>query len=142
MSASFAKSTLWRVSTFSFTAGVSLFLRYTTHPCHLNIVLTRLSGGVGRAGLTASAWAIKMGYVPPHPSLQIAADASKDRSEALPAELEHQVVMSMVERVIAMIRCRRGLKAIESFEQVHFLAAYVAWLRERSCSSTMMSVVE
>jgi hypothetical protein len=85
--------------------------------------------------LTASAWAIKMGYVPPHPSLQIAADASKDRSETLPAEFEHQVVMSMVERVIAMIRCRRGLKAIESFEQVHFLAAYVAWLRERSCTS-------
>ena len=90
------------------------------------------TGGVGRAGLTASAWAIKMGFVSPHPSLQVVADASKDNQQPLPAELEHKVVMSMVERVIAMIRCRRGLKAIESFEQVHFLAAYVAWLRDKA----------
>jgi hypothetical protein len=90
------------------------------------------TGGVGRAGLTASAWALKMGFVSPHPSLQMVADASKDHNQSLPTELEHQVVMSMVERVIAMIRCRRGLKAIESFEQVHFLAAYVAWLREKA----------
>lgn len=82
--------------------------------------------------MTASAWALKMGFVAPHPSLQIVANASKDHNQALPAELEHSVVMSMVERVIAMIRCRRGLKAIESFEQVHFLAAYVAWLREKA----------
>ena len=43
----------------------------------------------------------------------------------IPAELEHQIVMSIVERVIAMILSRRGLKAIESFEQVQFLAIYV-----------------
>ena len=73
-----------------------------------------------------------MGFVSPHPSLQMVADASKDHNQSLPDQLEHQVVMSMVERVIAMIRCRRGLKAIESFEQVHFLAAYVAWLREKA----------
>lgn len=45
------------------------------------------------------------------------------------AELEHQIVMSIVERAIAMIRSRRGLKAIESFEQVQFLKVYVGWLR-------------
>lgn len=47
----------------------------------------------------------------------------------IPAELEHQIVMSIVERVIAMIRSARGLKAIESFEQVQFLVSYTAWLR-------------
>jgi hypothetical protein len=142
-------------------------------------------GGVGRAGLTACAWAIKMGYVAPHPSLGIVEEAafsrslgssvspkpasspvstsSKDNSKTqsqsssksnarsepspltstgsqntqvagrnttpIPAELEHQIVMSIVERVIAMIRSRRGLKAIESFEQVQFLVSYTAWLR-------------
>lgn len=83
-------------------------------------------GGVGRAGLTACAWAIKMGFVQPHPSLSLVAQSSHG---PIPAELEHQIVMSTVERVIAMIRSRRGLKAIESFEQVQFLASYVRWLR-------------
>ncbi|WVR07837.1 hypothetical protein IAU60_004880 [Kwoniella sp. DSM 27419] len=96
-------------------------------------VLVHCRGGVGRAGLTACAWAIKMGYVQPHPSLQLI-EASSHRQNGvkapLPAELEHQIVMSIVERVIAMIRSRRGLKAIESFEQVQFLAKYVGWLRE------------
>lgn len=100
-------------------------------------------GGVGRAGLTASAWAIKMGFVPPHPSLALVEEAAVRQAQAttnrpisassveLPTELEHQIIMSIVERVIAMIRARRGLKAIESFEQVQFLATYVRWLRSR-----------
>ncbi|OCF32149.1 hypothetical protein I317_07126 [Kwoniella heveanensis CBS 569] len=94
-------------------------------------VLVHCRGGVGRAGLTACAWAIKMGFVQPHPSLQLIEAASQRQTPGgpLPAELEHQIVMSVVERVIAMIRSRRGLKAIESFEQVQFLARYVGWLR-------------
>ncbi|WWC71827.1 uncharacterized protein I206_105786 [Kwoniella pini CBS 10737] len=100
-------------------------------------VLVHCRGGVGRAGLTACAWAIKMGFVQPHPSLLLVESAAKSSSSKkqipLPAELEHQLVMSIVERVIAMIRSRRGLKAIESFEQVQFLAKYVSWLR-RECS--------
>lgn len=111
-------------------------------------------GGVGRAGMTACAWAIKMGFVQPHPSLVIVEEAARQRynltygisptpnsstsvapSAAIPAELEHQIVMSMVERVIAMIRCRRGLKAIESFEQVAFLMRYVGWLRQGARSA-------
>ncbi|WVQ84882.1 hypothetical protein IAT38_007045 [Cryptococcus sp. DSM 104549] len=103
-------------------------------------VLVHCRGGIGRAGMTACAWAIKMGFVQPHPSLTIVEDAAIRHAQsqkqnrrtplAPPAELEHQIVMSIVERVIAMIRCRRGLKAIESFEQVQFLTRYVAWLRE------------
>jgi hypothetical protein len=78
-----------------------------------------------------------MGFVTPHPSFQSIVESAKSQvgqgqdqvQGNLVAELEHRVVMSMVERVIAMIRCRRGLKAIESFEQVQFLAKYVGWLR-------------
>lgn len=120
----------------SSTAGVSHFLSPLSFSFRCNITDTG-SGGVGRAGLTASAWAIKMGFVTPHPSFQSIVESAKsqagqDQAQGqgnLVAELEHRVVMSMVERVIAMIRCRRGLKAIESFEQVQFLAKYVAWLR-------------
>jgi hypothetical protein len=88
-----------------------------------------------------------MGFVPPHPSLVVVEEAAHRQAQAhahargrdrgktqpvkveIPAELEHQIVMSIVERVIAMIRSRRGLKAIESFEQVQFLASYVRWIR-------------
>lgn len=90
-----------------------------------------------------------MGFVGPHYSLQLVIDQHNEkekkrgRSSAsasptpspLPLELEHQVVMSIVERVIAMIRSRRGLKAIESFEQVQFLATYTSWLRRQAISS-------
>ena len=121
------------------------------------IIISTSTGGVGRAGLTASAWAIKMGFVPPHPSLSLIEEAASRQAHEraqlahtngsqaqtqgqpgladspvvpdIPAELEHQIVMSIVERVIAMIRSRRGLKAIESFEQVQFLASYVKWSR-------------
>jgi hypothetical protein len=119
------------------TKSLSFLYLFTSHLYSLH----QLSGGVGRAGLTASAWAIKMGFVPPHPSLALVEEAAVRQAQAvsitpvspssvqLPAELEHQIVMSIVERVIAMIRARRGLKAIESAEQVQFLASYVGWLR-------------
>ncbi|KAI9634224.1 uncharacterized protein MKK02DRAFT_17453, partial [Dioszegia hungarica] len=94
-------------------------------------VLVHCRGGVGRAGVTACAWAIKMGFVQPHPSLVLEEETAKlpAQSTKAAAELEHQIVMSIVERAIAMIRSRRGLKAIESFEQVQFLKVYVGWLR-------------
>ncbi|ORX40745.1 hypothetical protein BD324DRAFT_611927 [Kockovaella imperatae] len=124
------------VSLSLFDAQINLIAeKYTLQGIN---VLVHCRGGVGRAGLTASAWAIKMGFVTPHPSLTLVAEAAFSKLSDvnphapglhLPAELEHQICMSMVERVIAMIRSRRGLKAIESFEQVQFLAAYVKWLR-------------
>jgi protein-tyrosine phosphatase len=213
------------VSISLFDAQINLIAtRYTLRGIN---VLVHCRGGVGRAGLTACAWAIKMGHVQPHPSLgvveQRAMEQARERAEqvlaqqrrveqqqqqqsatptargykgfslfprsassqtfnaaaaasslpmdraasgrytsstagnadpgsfgtattdhnapaptpdvptlALPAELEHQIVMSTVERVIAMIRARRGLKAIESFEQVQFLVEYVRWLRAES----------
>jgi len=85
-----------------------------------------------------------MGFVQPHPSLAEKTKSqpqppqpkhkSKSRSAPCPVvpaqEEERAIVMSIVERSIAMIRSRRGLKAIETMEQVQFLATYVTWLRE------------
>ncbi|BEI90688.1 uncharacterized protein CcaverHIS019_0307580 [Cutaneotrichosporon cavernicola] len=134
------------VSLQLFDAQVSLITqRYTLQGIN---VLVHCRGGIGRAGLTACAWAIKMGFVQPHPSLvntvskaseSSSSSSSKKKSKSrstpvVPAnEDERQIVMSVVERVIAMIRSRRGLKAIESMEQVQFLSTYVTWLRE--CTS-------
>ena len=39
--------------------------------------------------------------------------------------------IQMVERVISVVRRRRSVKAIESFEQVLFLAHFVEYLRSR-----------
>lgn len=93
-----------------------------------------------------------MGFVQPHPSL-VAAAANKTK-ESVPAskrkgkqprqppapiptnDEDRAIVMSIVERAIAMIRSRRGLKAIETMEQVQFLATYVTWLRENIALST------
>ncbi|WOO80260.1 uncharacterized protein LOC62_03G003770 [Vanrija pseudolonga] len=140
------------VSLQLFDAQVSLIAtKYTLKGIN---VLVHCRGGIGRAGLTACAWAIKMGFVQPHPTLAAAAEqatvvsaaaaaarsgskSGRKSSKLVPqtpsgpnSEEEHCVVMSVVERVIAMIRSRRGLKAIETYEQVQFLATYVAWLRE------------
>jgi hypothetical protein len=81
-----------------------------------------------------------MGFVQPHPSLeksraqQQLQPQSRHKNKSTPAipvqEEERAIVMSIVERSIAMIRSRRGLKAIETMEQVQFLATYVTWLRE------------
>jgi hypothetical protein len=65
----------------------------------------------------------------PSPNATTPGPAVPAHSTKAAAELEHQIVMSIVERAIAMIRSRRGLKAIESFEQVQFLKVYVGWLR-------------
>lgn len=93
-----------------------------------------------------------MGFVQPHPSLATA-DKSKETAAAPSAkrkskqprqpsapmptnEADRAIVMSIVERAIAMIRSRRGLKAIETMEQVQFLATYVTWIRENIALSS------
>lgn len=132
---------------------------YTLRGIH---TLAHCRAGVGRAGLTACAWAVKLGIAGPLPDLEVqirqlllnqeqqqqqqqqkhvtgangqlqedddAADQQVDMSHEL---CENARVMSTVERVIALIRRRRSVKAIETFEQVNFLVSYVAWLRRES----------
>lgn len=89
--------------------------KYTLRGTH---VLAHCRGGVGRAGLTACAWAIKLGVIGPAPHQ----DSRDD-------DAERHRIMSTVERAICLVRRRRSVKAIETFEQVNFLVTYVAWLR-------------
>jgi protein-tyrosine phosphatase len=95
---------------------------YTLKGIH---VLAHCRAGVGRAGLTACAWAIKMGIAGPKPGLE-------DQMLELLDGRDDTHGMSTVERVIGLIRRRRSVKAIETFEQVNFLASYVGWLRRES----------
>lgn len=39
--------------------------------------------------------------------------------------------LQLVERVIGVVRRRRSVKAVETYEQVKFLVEYVDYLRER-----------
>lgn len=130
------------ISFSQFDAAIQLVVtRYTLRGSN---VLVHCRGGVGRAGLTACAWALKMGLVSPHPSLAVmeASGSSKDARDGKDGkDLENQIIMSMVERVIAMIRSRRGLKAIESYEQVVFLKSYVGWLRANRAMGVGMGVM-
>ena len=86
-------------------------------------VLSHCRGGVGRASLVAGSWAIKMGLIRDHRS-------SLGLAEGVEVgEDEEERDRSVVESVISVLRRRRSLKAIETYEQVRWLVEYVGWLR-------------
>jgi hypothetical protein len=138
------KYTLKGVSVLAHCRG-----RHLSPACHLctwPLIVDSLSplftGGIGRAGLTACAWAVKLGIVGPSPDLEnhlrnFATDDNEACSSLTAIERENARVMSTVERVICLIRRRRSVKAIETFEQVNFLATYIAWLRRQSGQAEM-----
>lgn len=101
-------------------------------------VLAHCRGGVGRAGLVACAWAIKMGLVPPTNPSTPSADPSTAPDGAAgdllfgaeygaysPADLQ------VAKDAIAVVRRRRSVKAIETYEQVRWVVDYVRLLRRR-----------
>lgn len=83
-------------------------------------VLVHCRGGVGRAGVVACCWLIKLGIC----------GWLDDLSPSSPQE--PYTTVEFVERVITYVRRRRSLKAIETYEQVHFLVEYVEFLRSAS----------
>ena len=109
-------------------------------------VLVHCRGGVGRAGVIACCWLIKLGLcgwvegegklasgTPPSPSLS---DSPADMTIfpcsdpfGLPPVAD---TVKFVERIIAVVRKRRSLKAVETYEQVRFLVDFVDHLRDRS----------
>jgi protein tyrosine phosphatase len=103
-------------------------------------VLCHCRGGVGRAGLVACCWMLKMGLCgwlegEPEPSSPRGTTPSTDGSETDTDAEDGQPIrpdtIRMVERVISVVRTRRSVKAIESFEQVLFLVEFVEYLRGR-----------
>ncbi|GAA5891414.1 hypothetical protein JCM8208_002619 [Rhodotorula glutinis] len=82
-------------------------------------VLAHCRGGIGRAGLVASAWMLKMGLV-----------AGPRDGEGDAALWEGEEPLRIVERVIELVRRRRSIKAIETPHQVSFLLNYVTYLQQ------------
>lgn len=94
---------------------VDLIHRYTLQGLP---ILAHCRGGVGRAGLIACCWMIRLGLcgsiIPSHSEEGTGNSA--------------QEVLSFVESIISLVRRRRSLKAIETYEQVKFVVEYVEYL--------------
>ncbi|KAG9002574.1 hypothetical protein FRB93_011448 [Tulasnella sp. JGI-2019a] len=110
-------------------------------------VLVHCRGGVGRAGLVASCWMMKMGLCGPVDEAFTAAAigaaplqgpdsplSSPVRMMAWPELMQHGLVrketFQLIQRVVTTIRRRRSVKAIETYEQAKFLIDFAELLRE------------
>ncbi|KAF7321484.1 Phosphatases II [Mycena kentingensis (nom. inval.)] len=80
-------------------------------------VLVHCRGGVGRAGVVACCWLLKLGLC--------------GRIDQVPAEAPglRPDTLELVERVIGVARRQRSIKAVETFEQVDALASAVDVVR-------------
>ncbi|KAG1793391.1 hypothetical protein EV424DRAFT_1548393 [Suillus variegatus] len=88
-------------------------------------ILVHCRGGLGRAGLVACCWVLKIGLCG-----WINVDLSPNPAEGADG-LENYVrrdTLQLVERAITVVRRRRSVKAIETLEQVRFLTEYVDFL--------------
>lgn len=100
-------------------------------------VLVHCRGGVGRAGVIACCWVIKLGICGWVKAAVGAGNGSnvnlgnRDDTQAEDDTAAFQNTLEFVEKVICFVRRRRSLKAIETFEQVRFLVEYVFYLRGR-----------
>ena len=83
-------------------------------------VLVHCRGGVGRAGLFACGWMLKLGLLGPLPTYNRVLYGEEGRT------LNEEI--HLLEKVIDVIRRRRSAKAIETPQQVHFLLKYILWL--------------
>lgn len=96
-------------------------------------VLVHCRGGVGRAGLVACCWVLKLGlcgWVGNASMLKSTAPEDlPDWDEALPIRKD---TLQLVERVISVIRRRRSPKAVETYEQVRFLVDFVEFQRNKT----------
>lgn len=93
-------------------------------------VLIHCRGGVGRAGVVACCWLIKLGlcgWVEPDGKAMSRAAPSNPHF-VMPARKD---TIRFVEKIIAVVRKRRSMKAVETYEQVSFLVDFVEYLRER-----------
>ena len=82
-------------------------------------VLVHCRGGVGRAGVVACCWMIRLGLCGWLDADNPFEDATLDEK-----------VITFVEKVIAHVRRRRSLKAVETYEQVKFINDYVHHLHQ------------
>ncbi|KAI0633622.1 phosphatases II [Trametes polyzona] len=95
-------------------------------------ILVHCRGGVGRAGIIACCWMLKLGLCGWLDSdvLSPAVEDADDPLNVPPSEVDPDT-MRLVERLIIVVRRRRSPKAIETYEQVKFLVDYVEFLRRQ-----------
>ncbi|KAH9895047.1 phosphatases II [Cubamyces lactineus] len=107
-----------------------------TYTLRGSAILVHCRGGVGRAGIIACCWMLKLGLCgwldteDSDVSMRNSA-ATSDHAQDQEATLIDQKTMRLVERLIAVVRRRRSPKAIETYEQVKFLVDYVEFLRDQ-----------
>ncbi|KAH9940524.1 phosphatases II [Epithele typhae] len=88
-------------------------------------ILVHCRGGIGRAGIIACCWMLKLGLLGwPSSATQTSA----------PRETVNPDTMHLVERVISVVRRRRSPKAVETYEQVRFLVDYIEFLRSQGAT--------
>ncbi|KAJ7668402.1 protein-tyrosine phosphatase-like protein [Mycena polygramma] len=90
-------------------------------------ILVHCRGGVGRAGVVACCWMLKLGlcgWLRDDPAPLLAGGVRLDAVE-------------LVERVIGIARRRRSIKAVETYEQVQFLVDFVEYLRNKRVAETV-----
>ncbi|KAG6857273.1 hypothetical protein H0H87_007106 [Tephrocybe sp. NHM501043] len=99
-------------------------------------VLVHCRGGVGRAGVIACCWLIRLGLCgwiePRAPDLDESMTHQQQagvRENAASPRLRRDTIQ-FVQKVIAVARRRRSLKAVETYEQVRFLVDFVEYLLE------------
>ncbi|KAG6908389.1 hypothetical protein DXG01_004818 [Tephrocybe rancida] len=104
-------------------------------------VLVHCRGGVGRAGVIACCWIIRLGlcgwiepqtpFLPNGSTLESPISQPHDGVEqGTSSPRLRRDTIQFVQKVIAVARQRRSLKAIETYEQVRFLVDFVEYLRD------------
>jgi len=107
-------------------------------------------GGVGRAGLFACCWLLKLGLCgrlerggesePGSPRSGSSGGGSVNgngngKTNGAGVMGARRDAMDLIERVVRVVRRRRSLKAIETYEQVRFLIDFVEFLRASESGS-------
>ncbi|PIL34093.1 hypothetical protein GSI_03804 [Ganoderma sinense ZZ0214-1] len=119
-----------------------------TYTLRGDAILVHCRGGVGRAGIIACCWMLKLGLcgwmsepLPVDRDASAESPASEDSivDQAPEGEQVDAEIMCLVKRLIMVVRTRRSLKAVETYEQVKFLVEYVQFLRSRGVSRTAFS---
>jgi protein-tyrosine phosphatase len=102
-------------------------------------ILVHCRGGVGRAGIIACCWLLKLGLCG-WIDTQISSTSTNETISESPLGLLRRDTTQLVERIITVVRRRRSAKAIETFEQVLFLVEFVEYLRNRGSDVSSCSV--
>ncbi|KAF9484468.1 phosphatases II [Pholiota conissans] len=98
-------------------------------------VLVHCRGGVGRAGVVACCWLIRLGlcgWLDNATTINSAQNGLANVSALTAAPQQDPI--PFVEKVITLVRRRRSAKAVETYEQVKFLVEYVEHLQRETAS--------